>query len=151
VGTGNAIPRHALIACQALGPKLGAQAAGEAIAAGLLDGGASAAEILALPASPHDGDPSPAGVLEELRFDERMRAARAVVIVVAALRESAPAGSLAFEIATRARQSGVPCYAVAASDELDAFDARILDLQVVSEAGTRRDLRAAGRRLAKVL
>jgi glycerate kinase len=53
-----------------------------------------------------------------------------------------------FEIATRARQGGVPCYAIAAHNALDPFEARILDLQVVLEAGGERGLSAAGRKLA---
>jgi len=40
---------------------------------------------------------------------------------------------------------------VTGSNALDLFDARILDLQVVVEASSRRALVAAGRRLAQVL
>jgi glycerate 2-kinase len=61
------------------------------------------------------------------------------------------AGKLVSEIATRARQSGVPCYAVVGTNELDAFGTRVLDLQVVIEAGTKAKLRGAGRRLAKLV
>ena len=53
-----------------------------------------------------------------------------------------------FEIATRARQAGVPAYAVTGENELDAFDARMLDLQVILEARTVRGLAAAGTKLA---
>ena len=48
------------------------------------------------------------------------------------------AGSPAFEIATRARQAGVPAYAVTGVNELDAFDARMLDLQVILQASDAR-------------
>jgi len=67
------------------------------------------------------------------------------------LEEQTLAGSLAFEAATRARQAGVPCYAVTAVNRLNAFDLRILDLQVVLEASTGRALRVAGRRLAAIV
>jgi hypothetical protein len=86
--------------------------------------------------------------LDELGFDERLRAARALVIAHPHLDHRALGGSVAFEAATRARQTGVPAYAVTACDELDPFEARIMDLQVVIEAPTTRALRAAGRRLA---
>jgi hypothetical protein len=45
----------------------------------------------------------------------------------------------------------VPCYAVVGSNQLDSFGARVLDLQVVLEAGTPAQLRAAGRRLAELI
>lgn len=78
----------------------------------------------------------------------RMLAARAVVIATGRLDERTLAGSLAFEVATSARQGGVPAYAVTAENYLDPFDARMLDLQVVVEASSTRALTAAGRKLA---
>ncbi len=99
-----------------------------------------------------DGDAADVGkLLAECDFDARMRAARAVIIAVQRLREETLAGSAAFEIATRARQAGVPCYAITAENRLDAFDARILDLQTILEAEDPRALAAAGRKLAKLL
>jgi glycerate kinase len=87
-------------------------------------------------------------LLEALDFDRRMRAARAVVIARGHLDDRTLAGSVAFEAATRARQGGVPAYAVTAHDRLDPFEARIVDLQAILEAGTPRALSAAGRKLA---
>jgi hypothetical protein len=84
-------------------------------------------------------------------FDLRMKRARAVVLAAAHLRESTLRGSLAFEIATRARQGGVPAYAVTGENALTPFDARILDLQAIFEASNPRALAAAGRKLAQVL
>jgi glycerate kinase len=96
-----------------------------------------------------EGDPSHVrGLLEELDFDTRMRAARAVVVGEGRLGRVTPVGGAMFEIATRARQAGVPAYAVLAKNNLDLFEARILDLQVVLEAREERGLRAAGRELA---
>jgi hypothetical protein len=141
------IPRHALLASEALSPSLSSDAAATTLARGMTAAGAPTPEIFPLPG---EGTPTRL-VLDERGFDERMRASRAVVLLVARLQESTLAGSAAFEVATRARQSGVPCYAVTATNELDPFDLRILDLQLVLEAATTRALSAAGRRLAKII
>jgi hypothetical protein len=84
-------------------------------------------------------------------FDARMRAARAVVVGATRLDERTLVGSAVFEIATRARQAGVPAYAVTAENDLSLFDARILDLQVILEAHDTRALRRAGEKLAGVV
>jgi hypothetical protein len=89
--------------------------------------------------------------LDEADFDRRMRAARALVIACARLDDRTLAGSIAFEAATRARQAGVPAYAITGHDALDPFEARILDLQVIFEASTTRALRGAGRKLAALV
>lgn len=146
---GTAIPTRTLILSEPFGERLGAGRAAEALAAGLLEGGAPEPELCPLER------PVPAAhareLLDELGFDVRMRASRALLLTVRRLEESTLAGSLAFEAATRARQSGVPCYAVAAVNRLNAFDMRILDLQMVIEASAPRALRGAGRRLAAVI
>ncbi len=90
-------------------------------------------------------------VLDLLDFDRRMRAARAVVTGEGRLDQQSLAGKVVSEVATRARQAGVPCHAIVGSRELDAFGARILDLQAILEAGTPARLRAAGRRLAGLI
>jgi glycerate kinase len=95
--------------------------------------------------------PGAAFVLDLLDFDRRMRAARAVVTGEGRLDEQSLAGKAVSEVATRARQAGVPCHAIVGTRELDAFGARILDLQAVLEAGTLAQLRAAGRRLARLV
>jgi glycerate kinase len=89
--------------------------------------------------------------LRELDFDARMRSARAVLIAAAKLEERTLAGSTTFEIATRARQGGVPACAVTARGSLSAFDARMLDLQVIVQARGREQLVAAGRKLAGLI
>lgn len=90
--------------------------------------------------------------LDAVGFDARMFRARAVVIAAKRLdRHTLLQRGAVFEIATRARQSGVPCYAVAEHNRLDLFAARILDLQVALEAGDVRHLRAAGRKLAGIV
>lgn len=95
--------------------------------------------------------PGAAFVLDLLDFDRRMRASRAVVTGEGRLDEQSLAGKAVSEVATRARQSGVPCHAIVGSRELDAFGARILDLQAVLEAGTPARLTAAGCRLAQLV
>ena len=60
-------------------------------------------------------------------------------------------GKIAGEIATRARQAGVPCFAIVGTSELDAFGARMLDLQRVLEAGDLDAIAAAAASLADVL
>jgi glycerate 2-kinase len=60
-------------------------------------------------------------------------------------------GKIAAEIATRARQNGVPAHAVVGSCALDRFDARILDLQVILQARSRAALIAAGLELAALV
>lgn len=90
-------------------------------------------------------------VLDELGFDARMRAARAVVVGEARLDRATLEGRVAGEIATRARQAGVPCHAVVGEDAIDRFDARILDLQGVVVASTLDAIEAAGETLAAYL
>jgi len=144
------IPQSALIASGPFGDALSAEHVALAIAQGLRAGGAPEPDLC--PISVDQGQASDVGaLLEGLDFDVRMRRARAVILGERQLEERALRGSVAFEIATRARQAGVPAYAVTGSNALDLFDARILDLQVVVEASSRRALVAAGRRLAQVL
>ncbi len=90
-------------------------------------------------------------VLDAVGFDARMRAARAVVTGEGCLDRQSLVGKAVSEVATRARQAGVPCHAVVGRDELDAFDRRILDLQAVFEAGTVTQLERAGARLAELI
>jgi glycerate kinase len=149
------IPQAALIACGPFGDALSAERVALAIAQGLRACGAPQPDLCPIPVE--QGQSSDVGaldvgaLLEGLDFDVRMRRARAVILGERQLEERALRGSVAFEIATRARQAGVPAYAVTGSNELDRFDARVLDLQVIIEASSRRALVAAGKRLAQVL
>ena len=147
------IPRTVLIAAEPFGEGLNAECAAAAIGHGLETGypslrvDACPIEVAAwggVSAAPGDLRK----LLEALDFDARMRAARAVVVGGARLDERTLLGSAVFEIATRARQTGVPAYAVAEENDLSLFDARILDLQVILEARDTRALQRAGERLA---
>ncbi len=83
-------------------------------------------------------------VLAAVAYDERMRAARAVITGEGRLDRQSLCGKLIGEVATRARQAGVPCHAVVGSNAAGAFDLRILDLQLVLEASTLAEIEAAG-------
>ncbi|HVL94262.1 MAG TPA: glycerate kinase [Solirubrobacteraceae bacterium] len=82
-------------------------------------------------------------VLETLGFDARMRASRCVIVGEGRLDAQTLQGKVAGEIGTRARQAGVPLHAIVGSNALDAFGARMIDLQVVLEAGTPEAIEAA--------
>ncbi len=142
-----------LIACAPFGARLGAAAAATAIARGVQQGGLPEPDVCALPLPGQEGEDGEhvRRLLHELGFDERMRDARAVIIGVERLQERTLAGSVAFEIATRARQGGVPAYAITAGNALDRFDARILDLQLILQARSRAALVAAGLELAALV
>jgi glycerate kinase len=90
-------------------------------------------------------------VLDRLDFDCRMRAARAVLTGEGCLDQQSLAGKAISEVATRARQSGVPCHVIVGRRELDSFGARILDLQAVAEASTLAQIRRAARKLAELI
>ena len=137
-----------LVACGPFGPDLGAPSAAAAIARGLRAGGLPEPDICPLDAA---GGSEVRGMLDALDFDRRMHRARAVILGAERLCEDVLEGSAVFELATRARQGGVPAYAVTAVNLLDPFDARILDLQVILRAHGERGLAAAGRKLAALL
>jgi glycerate kinase len=95
--------------------------------------------------------PGAAFVLDAVGFDARMRRARAVVTGEGKLDSQSLVGKAVSEVATRARQAGVPCHAIVGTRELDDFGARILDLQTVVEASTLAEIEAAGLRLAELI
>ncbi len=129
-----------LVAAQDFGKGLEGARVAEAIGRGLT---AARPEL--------EADPCPIDALPA-DLDARMRQAHAVVIAAKHLdHETLLRRDTACEVATRARQTGVPCYAVAAGVGLDLFEARILDLQVVVQAVSRQDLVTAGRGLAPIL
>jgi glycerate kinase len=94
--------------------------------------------------------PGAAFVLDAIGFDDSMRASRFVVTGEGRIDRQTLAGKVVFEVATRCRQGGVACHAVAGRNELEPFEARLIDLATITEAGTKRRLRAAGRELAEL-
>jgi hypothetical protein len=155
-----AIPQTVLVVSGPFGAALSAEDVAQAVARGLQAGGRGESDLCPIEAG-RSTQIKPdlqtatgrdvVALLAGLDFDTRMRSARAVVLAEERLRESTLRGSVAFEIATRARQGGVPAYAVTAENRLEPFDARILDLQLILEAGDPRALATAGRKLAQVL
>ena len=91
--------------------------------------------------------PGAAYVLDAVEFDAAMRDAAFVVTGEGRLDEQTLAGKAVGEVATRARQGGVPCHAVVGENALSSFDARRLDLASVIEARTIAELERAGREL----
>ncbi|MDQ6750653.1 MAG: glycerate kinase [Actinomycetota bacterium] len=90
-------------------------------------------------------------VLNACGFDSRLRASRAVVTGEGSLDSQSMEGKAVGEVCVRARQAGVPAHAIVGKRSLDDFDARILDLQSIDEAGTRQAITDAGRRLGESL
>jgi glycerate kinase len=84
-------------------------------------------------------------------FDARMRAAFAVVVGEPRMDRGTVRGRITGEIATRARQAGVPCHAIASDDALDTMGKRILDLQYVFVAASAAELEGVGVQLARQL
>ncbi len=141
------IPLAALLAGGAPGPRTGAGAALALIAAGLQECGWPEPDVC--PLTP--GGEGTRELLDAQDFETRMRRARALVVLAERLAPSTLAGSITFEMATMARQGGVPAYAVTGESDLDLFGARILDLQLIIQARSPAALRAAGRTLGEVL
>jgi hypothetical protein len=142
------IPREPLLACTSVG-RLSPAAVCRALSRGL------AAARIAEP-DPFALDDARAGaafarVLAVRDFDDRLRRSRALILAVEELAFDGLAGTAAFELATRARQGGIPAYAVTGHGRLDSFTARMLDLQVVLQARGPRSLAQAGERLGSLM
>jgi glycerate kinase len=88
--------------------------------------------------------PGAGRVLDLVGFDARMRRSRAVITGEGRLDEQSLVGKVVSEVATRARQNGVPCHAVVGRRELSAMGARVLDLDRIVEASTLEEIEAAG-------
>lgn len=95
--------------------------------------------------------PGAPAVLNAVGFDGRMRESAFVVTGEGCLDRLTFQGKAVFEVATRARQSGVACHAIVGSSTLDRFEERILDLQTLTEATTLAELETAGRALAETV
>jgi glycerate kinase len=145
------IPQAVLVVSGPFADALGAEEVARAIGQGLVAGGLPEPDLCPIDGSSGATPEEIRKNLEALDFDARMRRARAVVLAERRLAEDELRGSAAFEIATRARQGGVPAYAVTGENALAPFDARILDLQVILEARSKRKLATAGEKLAQLL
>jgi hypothetical protein len=140
------IRHHPLLVCGPFGRELRAEKASAALLRGLPD-----ADVIALKSTSARG-PDARRLLDDDHFDRRMLASRAVILAFARLESRRLAGSLLLEVATRARQSGVPSYAVCADDRLEDFDARLMDIQIILESGRGAGgLARVGRKLASLI
>jgi glycerate kinase len=90
-------------------------------------------------------------VLDRLDFTARMTASRAVVTGEGSLDHQTLLGKAVGEVATRARQSGVPCHAIVGRMGLTEFESRILDFESWHEAGTANAIADAAAGLQEVL
>jgi glycerate kinase len=90
-------------------------------------------------------------VLDAIGFDRTLRASHAVILGEGRLDRTTLEGKALAEAATRARQLGVPAHAIVGQSALDAFDARILDLQTISAAGALDKIESAARGLAAII
>jgi glycerate 2-kinase len=144
------IPESPIVVAAAFSATLPAPRVVAAIGKGLRAGGRAQPELVAI-TQEADSATGVRRLLEGVDFDARMTRARAVVVGERCLRQRTLSSSASFEIATRARQAGVPAYAVTGQNMLDPFDARMLDLQVILEASSTRALAAAGRRLGELV
>jgi hypothetical protein len=145
------ISETVLVLAGRLGERLDAERVADAISRGLVADGHLECDVCTLETDIGTRSDDASKPLDHAGFDQRMRAARALVIACEHLDDHALAGSIAFEAATRSRQSGVPTYAITGHDALDPFEARIVDLQVILEASAMRALSTAGRKLAGLI
>jgi hypothetical protein len=148
-------PQTALVAAGPFGPAIAAPRVASAIGRGLQSAGSPSPDLCAIePVAAHDAAAARRALhelLAALEFDERMLRSRAVVLAAPRLAQDTLREGFVFETATRARQAGVPAYAIAGENRLSLFDARVLDLQTILTATTTRALSGAGRRLATMI
>jgi glycerate kinase len=144
------ISKTVLVVAGRLGETLSAADVAHAIGRGLVAGGLPEPDLCPIAPSARRA-PDVTALLKGLDFDARMHRSRAVVLSEPRLQERTLRGGATFEIATRARQGGVPAYAITGENALNLFDARMLDLQVILEARNVRALTAAGRKLAQIV
>jgi glycerate kinase len=135
-----------LLICAQPFDTLEARGVAQAVAAGFTAAGRQEPDVIELPA---EGDVK--ALLAEHRFEARMRAAFAVVICTEHLRDGELRGTLAAEMATGARQTGVACHAICAENAIEPFTARIYDLQTIRTAATLDEFRDAARALSAEL
>jgi len=95
--------------------------------------------------------PGAAFVLDAVGFDERLARAAAVLTGEGRIDLQTTQGKVVGEVATRARQRGVPCSAIVGRRELDRFGQRMLDLDAVREATTLEAIEDAAAQLGAAL
>lgn len=139
------LPRTVLVVAERFAPRLGAVRVAAAIARGIR----AAAPTYEVAPVALEGDADPQ--LRVYLDPQFLRAARAVVLADGELLGPAPPSGAMFEIATAARQTGVPTYAVTGVRAPDLFKARMLDIQVAVAARGERALMSAGEELGGLI
>ena len=146
------IPHTIVLVCERFSEQLSAERVAEAIARGLR--AASPYDVVCearrdpeVPPREHADTAEREAFWDGLALHE----ARALVIADPDFCGGEQPRAATFELATRARQGGVPAYAVSAVPSPDLFQARMLDLQVVLLAHGERSLERAGERLAELV
>lgn len=89
-------------------------------------------------------------VLNAVNFDQRMRAAQAIVVGEGQIDHQSLLGKASGEAAVAARQAGVPAFAVVGSNKLTPFEQRILDLQRIFTAKSLLEIKKVTKELAKI-
>jgi hypothetical protein len=147
------IPRLVLVVAKRFSPSLSAARVAASIARGLHTGApAYEVERRALADGEDRFEDSRQRPAYALELDARaLGGVRALVLADHELCDGAPPSGAMFEIATRARQGGIPAYAVTGAHHPDLFQARMLDLQVVLPARGERALVRAGVALGRVI
>jgi hypothetical protein len=145
------IPRTIVLVAERFSPQLSSVRVASALARGLRATGLYDVEW-----HPREDADTPANEWRRteraaLREGLRLSDARALVIADPDLCSGMPPRGESFEIATGARQGGVPAHAVTRVLAPDLFQARMLDLQVVLYARSVRSLEGAGATLAELL
>jgi glycerate kinase len=140
------VPDTILLAPDAFTGSYSSREVAEALQRGLERSG-QPAEIFPLT----DAGAGALSVLDVAGYESRMRRALAVITGAGLLDRRSLVGTLLSDVATRARQTGVPCHAVVGRNRIDQFDLRILDLQMVIEAGPLDEISAAAARIGAEL
>jgi hypothetical protein len=144
------IPRKIVVVAEPFPPRLGADRVASALAGALRRAGHETESFTRDDRGVALLEPSATGSSLQPSAPALMQA-RALVLADAELCNGCPPNGSIFEIATRARQGGVPAYAVTGVKTPDLFQARMLDLQVVLFAHDERGLTAAGNRLGELV
>lgn len=92
-----------------------------------------------------------AWVLDRVGFPDQLQAARAVVTGEGSLDGQTLLGKAVGEVATQARQSGVPCHVIAGQTDLSEFECRILDFETHQTASSTDEIAAAAEALAPAM
>ena len=145
------IPTTVIVVATAFPARLSAARVAAALQHGLSSGAGAWVLDAWTVAEHHNGVKPLTDDCDPRSFAQRLHAARALVLAAADSFEELQPSDAIFDLATDARQGGIPAYAVCARTDTDPFTARVMDLQVVLAARSTPQLIAAGRTLAALV